>query len=192
MALDQRDVMRLIRCRTIYFGENMAARLFRRAAFTAVMILLPLVCGCFDYELHMTLRGDGSALLKETLSVPKVMAPDLAPSVLKVIHMPEPTRQRMVDDQTVTIIEQVEISRLDRLTMYFAKFKVEQELGGLMEMTDGLYRVTVLLYPGHDTVYSRVHFPGHKLDAPPPPPASNDPASRKSATCGIAPFRAIM
>ena len=77
--------------------------------------------------------------------------------------------------------------------MYFAKFKVERELGGLMEMTDGLYRVTVLLYPGHDTVYSRVHFPGHKLDAPAAASGLQRPGpSRKSATCGIAPFRAIM
>lgn len=158
----------------------MTASLLRKAVFTAVMILLPLVCGCFDYELDMTLRADGTAFLKETLTVPKAMARDLAPSVLKIVQLPEPTRQRTVDDQNVHIIEQVEISRLDRLTMYIAKFKVQQELGGLMEMTDGLYRVSVELYPGPDTVYSRAHFPGYSLDAPPPPPPSKDPDKQEA------------
>lgn len=157
----------------------MTARIFRRAVFTAVMLLLPLVCGCFDYELDMTLRANGTAFLRETLTVPKAMTNDLAPSVLQIIKLPEPTHKRLVDDQTVRIIEEVEISRLDRLTMYFARYTVQRELGGMMDMTDGLYRVSVELYPGPDTVYSRDHFPGHSLDAPPPPPASMNPARQE-------------
>lgn len=153
----------------------MKRKIAARLSLALLLALTSSLVGCFDYELFLDLKADGSSRLRETLTTPKVMDEAPIPSMLDNIKRPIPTRQRLVEGDNVVLVEKVKISRLDRLSARRVQYAVIRKEGSLLEIGASLHQVVITLLPTDDAPAIRDEFPDKPLDPPPPPEPPSEP-----------------
>lgn len=153
----------------------MKRKIAARLSLALLLAMTSTLAGCFDYELFLDLKADGSSRLRETLTTPNIMAEAPTPGMLDNIKRPIPTRQRLVKGDKIILVEKVKISRLDRLGARRVQYAVIRKEGSLLEIGDSLHRVVITLLPTEDSPATRGDFPDKPLDPPPPPEPPSDP-----------------
>ena len=154
----------------------------RKTAFWAptllILLSLTLLSGCFDYELELVLKENGSGTLSAILVTPDTADPP--PGKLMDVLLPNPVRTTTRVGQRLVTKDTGIFDFLDAVALYGFAVEVKEISFGIMGMTDHTYRVTLSLYPVEGDRPDRKVLPGTERETRPPAPEPVDPAQRKA------------
>ena len=149
-----------------------------RALALLVLLAMTLVAGCFDYELELVLKENGSGTLSAILVTPDTAGPP--PAKLMEMLLPNPVRSTKKVGKRLVTKDTGIFDFLDAVALHGFAVNVDEVSFGVLGMTDHTYRISLSLYPVEGDRPDRKALPGTEREVRPPDPEPADPALRRA------------
>ena len=132
-------------------------------AFLLIVLLLP-ISGCFDYEVVLELKKDGSGQLAIDLKVPEHWGgQDQLPRMNSIV-LPAPKRTAQIDHGRMVLHEVADFRFMDELAVRRVHIKIDTADKGIIGITNYTYRMILTLKPYEGDLPDRLLMPGRELE----------------------------